>query len=343
MIYIDLKYISIVGSQLRNFKKKKDGLYNCSCPVCGDSDKKKTKARGYFYQKSDSMFYKCHNCGVGLGIGNFLRVNFPSYYNSYIVEKYKTDPNEFFNKKSKNSQVTVETQSQTPSLETNVNSNNWQKLSDMPDTHYAKAYALNRNIPKNLFEYIFFTEEFDKLVNDLFPGRYPNLAPKDNRLVIPFYSSKKELIGLQGRSFTADKKLRYITIRKDESVKLIYGLDRFSSSNSGYVVEGPIDSMFLPNCLAASNSDLESVLRHTNTNLTLIFDNEPRNKEIVALMNKAILNSNSVCIWPKSIAQKDINDMILSGISSDNLIQIIKDRTFSGLKAQLEFNSWKKV
>lgn len=336
MIYIDLKYISIVGPQLRNFKKKKEGLYNCSCPICGDSDKKKTKARGYFYQKSNSMFYKCHNCGAGLGVANFLRINFPAYYNSYIVEKYKTDSQGFFNKSSSSAVESVK------NVEI-LDSDNWKKISELPDNHYAKAYVLNRKIPKNVFDKLFFTEHFDKLIQDLFPNKYSNLLENDCRLVIPFYSSNNELIGLQGRSFTADKKLRYITVRKSEEIKLIYGLDRFNKTQSGYVVEGPIDSTFLPNCLAASNSDLESVNKYLNEDLILIYDNEPRNKEIINLMDKSISNNNKICIWPKSIAEKDINDMILSGISSDELISIIQSRTFSGLKAKLEFNSWKKI
>ena len=90
MLYVDLKYISTVGLHLRNFKKKKDKLYNCSCPICGDSEKKKSKARGYFYQKGSSMFYKCHNCSAGMGIGNFLKNHFPAYHQQYLLEKFRS-------------------------------------------------------------------------------------------------------------------------------------------------------------------------------------------------------------------------------------------------------------
>jgi hypothetical protein len=152
------------------------------------------------------------------------------------------------------------------------------------------------------------------------------------------------LIGLQGRSFTPERSLRYITIRAESNINLIYGLDKFDSRKIGYVVEGPIDSMFLPNCLAAANSDLESVCKKVAAdNLVLIYDNEPRNKEIVRLLESSINDGKKVCIWPSSIVEKDINDMILSGKSSEDLLSIIKTRTFFGLEAQLEFCRWKKI
>jgi hypothetical protein len=77
--------------------------------------------------------------------------------------------------------------------------------------------------------------------------------------------------------------------------------------------------------------------------LTLIYDNEPRNKEIVKLVEIAIQNGKKVCIWPSGVNQKDINDMILSGQTSDELLSIINKRTFHGLEAQLEFCKWKKI
>ena len=63
MYYIDQKYLLLVSPQLKLFKKKSDGLYNFRCPYCGDSQKSRTKARGYVFRKKNDLFYKCHNCG----------------------------------------------------------------------------------------------------------------------------------------------------------------------------------------------------------------------------------------------------------------------------------------
>ena len=49
MDLVDSKYIGLVSSRLPKFKRIKPNLYNCRCPICGDSQKQRNKARGYFY------------------------------------------------------------------------------------------------------------------------------------------------------------------------------------------------------------------------------------------------------------------------------------------------------
>lgn len=149
MIYVDLKYISQISPQLRNFKKKKDFLFNCSCPICGDSTKKTAKARGYFYQKNTSMFYKCHNCGAGLSVSNFLKLNFPTFYNSYIFEKYKNDDCTSISSNTRVKDVFTK-------ASRDISSSNWIKISELPDTHYIKSYASTRKIPLKYFDKLFF-------------------------------------------------------------------------------------------------------------------------------------------------------------------------------------------
>lgn len=335
MLHIDLKYIALVGPNLRNFKRKKNNLFNCSCPICGDSEKKRTKARGFFYQKGQSMYYKCHNCSAGMGIGNFLKQLFSSYYDEFLLEKYKSGV------------VTKKTESVvSKAVEVKfytLTSKHAIKVSELDDNHFVKQYVLNRKIPKQHLSRLFYTEDFAALVDDVFPGKYSNLKSNDTRLVIPFFDASERILGLQGRSLFADGGLRYITIRATSNTDLIYGLDRLNRSDLVYVVEGPIDSLFLPNCVAAANSDLKSCADKVGTNTVLIFDNEPRNKEIVKLMDVAISENKSVCIWPNTIEEKDINDMILAGKTEGDVLGVIKDRTFSGLSAQLEFSQWRKV
>jgi hypothetical protein len=336
MLYVDLKYVTTVGIHLRNFKKKKDNLFNCSCPICGDSEKKKSKARGYFYQKGTSMYFKCHNCGSGIGVGNFLKHHFPAYHEQYLLEKYKSGVD---TKKTKAAIAPV-----AKAVLTKFHSSKAIKLSELSDEHYAKQYVIRRKIPFEHYSRIFFTDDFAGLVDDVFPGKYENLQKDEPRLIIPFFDAQNNLTGLQGRSFSPEKSLRYITIRATSNTDLVFGLERFDSTKLGYVVEGPIDSLFLPNCLAAANSDLASVIDKTkNDNLVLVYDNEPRNREIVKLIESAINRGRKVCIWTSNIEQKDINDMILSGTSVCDIHRIIQKRTFSGLEAQLEFCKWKKV
>lgn len=337
MLHVDTKYISLVGPYLRNFKKKKSSLYNCSCPICGDSEKKKSKARGFFYQKGQSMYYKCHNCSAGMGVGNFLKSLFPSYYSEYLLEKYKSGSINSKTEEPISTMVKVKFSTLTSQYAT--------KVSELSDEHYAKKYVLARKIPDKFLSKLFYTDDFAALVDDVFPGKYQNLSKGDARVVIPFFNNDDQVIGLQGRSLSAQNGLRYITIRASNNTDLLYGQERIDLYKTVYVVEGPIDSLFLPNCIAAANSDLSSAASKIQSakDVVLVFDNEPRNKEIVSLMSDAIRKNKRVCIWPHSILEKDINDMVLSGKTPDDILNTIQSRTFSGLSAELELAQWRKV
>ena len=154
------------------------------------------------------------------------------------------------------------------------------------------------------------------------------------------------LIAVSGRALeNSDKTLRYITIRTvDSDSKLVYGMDRVDLNQTVKIVEGPIDSLFLSNCLASGDANLNLTAKNISADdKVLIFDNEPRNKEIVKMMHDAIKSDSYVVIWPDTIQAKDINEMVMSGISNDEIEKIISSNTFKGLRAQMRFVSWKKV
>ena len=118
-------------------------------------------------------------------------------------------------------------------------------------------------------------------------------------------------------------------------------MDRVDTTNVFYVVEGPIDSLFIQNSVAVAQSDLR--LPQYKDKAVLVPDNEPRNKEVCRQIDKFIHEDYSVVIWPKGIKEKDINDMILSGITSAEIMGIIHSNTHKGLQAQTVFNSWKRT
>ena len=90
--YVDLKYINILSARLEQFKQKGKNLFNFRCPYCGDSQKDKTKARGYLYAVKNDMFYKCHNCGIGTNMPNFIKDRDQKLYSEYCFEKFKKKP-----------------------------------------------------------------------------------------------------------------------------------------------------------------------------------------------------------------------------------------------------------
>ncbi len=339
---IESKYVRLLSSRLRNFKQKKDYLWNFSCPICGDSQKNKTKARGYVFAKGNNLFYRCHNCGVSIGVGNFIKAVDESLYKEFVLERYKSG--ETNNTRSANTVLNIPS----PRFDKVAKQKIFEHAEwcdKLPSGHFCLEYLTKRKIPQQYHSKLLFTQHYKQFVDALVPNHGKQLID-DARLVIPFYDEYNELIAVSGRALeTGDKTLRYITLRTNDSQdKLVYGLDRVNLSDTLKIVEGPIDSLFLKNCLASGDANLVLCAdKISSDKIVLIFDNEPRNKEIVKMMQNAIGLKYDVVIWPSHIDGKDINEIILSGKTQDEIEEIISSNTFKGIEAQLKFNMWKKV
>ena len=336
-VYIDRKYLLQISPKLGRFSQKKDDLYNFRCPLCGDSQKNKTKARGYIYRKKDSYFYMCHNCHASTNFYNFLEKVDSNLIKEYALERYKNGD------RAQTTVSNTEIESVTTSAPVFKKKIPLPTIESLPKEHYAKAYVLSRNIPKSNFTSLYFAEDFKNFVEVQMKIEKDGLIDDDPRLVIPFYDADKNLVAFQGRSLR-NSKLRYITVKvTDDSTKL-FGLDRINMEEIIYVTEGPIDSMFLENAVATADSNLTAASKYIEkSKLVLVFDNEPRNKDICKIMEKAIDEHYQVVIWPEMIDKKDINDMILDGFSPDEIQDIISKNTFVNLRAKAEFVNWKKV
>ena len=339
---VESKYIGLISHRLRNFKRKQDYLWNFSCPICGDSKKNLHKARGYVYKKGNNLFYSCKNCGIGTSLGKLLENVDGTLYKEYILERYKSGESGFSNFKE-------------PTF--NVPSPRFDKLdkpkifehaefcSNLSSEHFCLAYLKNRQIPKEFYSQLLFTSHYKKFIDALVPNHGKKLID-DARVIIPFYDVYNNLIAVSGRALeTSDKTLRYITIRTtDSEEKLVFGMDRVSVHEPVRVVEGPLDSLFVKNCVASADANLAIVAENISAGKkVLIFDNEPRNKEIVKLMQESIKSNHNIVIWPNTIQAKDVNEMVMSGISVDEIESIISSNTFNGLQAQTKFVFWKKV
>ena len=336
-LFIDRKFISLVSVKLERFTQKNDYLWNFRCPYCGDSKKNKLKSRGYMYRKKNDLFFACHNCGTSSSFGNFLKSVDITLYKEYQLERYKNDNHS-------NTKQPDFSMAKTKPVFNITKKINLPTIESLPDTHPAKQYIVNRKIPSHILSELFFTEDFLSFIDEMIPGHSKNLMRKDPRIVLPFYDEKNILLGVQGRAIGYSE-LKYITIKINEESRKVFGLNKVDFSKRIYIVEGPIDSLFLNNSLAMMDASLHTVsLTVGNHDYVLIYDNEPRNKEIVKYMKKAIDLGKNVCIWPKHIKEKDINDMILSaGYSASEIMRLIDSNTHEGLRAKLEFEQWKKV
>lgn len=331
-LYIDRKYVLLASPQLELFKQKGDYVFNCRCPICGDSKKKKTKTRGYFYRTKDHILYKCHNCHVSMSLGNFLKTVDPYLFDQYRIEVY-TEANPTNTPKPDYDQLIKKPVFEHKPI-------NLPTIESLPNGHYAKDYVIGRDIPQERWKDLYFAEDFKQFIDETFPEHNKKLIEGESRLILPFFDEKNILQGVQGRALD-ESKIRYITIRANEDMKKVFGLNRIDFTKPIYVVEGPIDSLFLENSIATMDASLYRVLEIVgNYDYVFVSDNEPRNKEILKAMRRNIESGKKVCIWPSNIEAKDINDMVLSGLNPQ---KIIDEHTYQGLKAKLEFEMWRKA
>ena len=335
-VFIDRTFLLRLSPKLSRFSQKKTDLYNFRCPLCGDSTKNKTKARGFVFRKKNDYFYMCHNCGVSTTFYNFLKQIDSSLLKEYQLERYKNGetgnnnyPKPDF-EEFKTEKPTFKKALELPSIDS------------LPEAHFAKNYVSQRRIPETFWSQLYYAEDFAAFIQNL-GIENAGLKEKDNRLVIPFYDKEKNLVALQGRAL-GESKLRYITLKLHDDNKKVFGLERANTEEMIYVTEGPIDSMFLENAVATADSNLESITDCLDkSKVVLVFDNEPRNKEIVKKLEHAIDNHFKVVIWPEFIDDKDINDMVLNDFSPDEIQDIVNKNTFVNLRAKMEFINWKKI
>ena len=322
MDLIDSKYIGLVSARLDKFKRVKDNLYNFRCPLCGDSQKHKNKARGYFYQVKTNTNYKCHNCGASMSFNNFLKKIDGVLHGKYTMEKFKSG---FTGKNFPAEEPKFEFEK--PVFESKI---------DLPlcsEVTSARTYLESRALDPTLFYY---AEKFCEFVNSYKPT-FSSHVKEEPRIVIPLYY-KKELIGFQGRSL-GPSSVKYITTILQDDAPKIYGLDKIRGGTPVYITEGPFDSSLVPNSIALCGADGD-VGKWGVSDATWVYDNEPRNREIVQRISDTIDRGEKVIIWPSGMEEKDINDMILSG---HDIMSILKNNIYSNLEAKVKFNNWKRV
>jgi|TARA_Y100000015_G_scaffold21307_1_gene20697 transcription elongation factor Elf1 len=322
MDHIDSKFIGLLSSRLQKFKRVKSNLYNFRCPICGDSKKNKSKTRGYLYAVKANTNFKCHNCGASMSLNNFIKEIDSTLHKQYTMEKFKSGH-------TGRNFVSEEPvfKFEAPKFKSKIK---LPKASEHPrPAGYLTARKLN---PEDFY----YAKHFKKFANSLKPT-FENEDHDEERIIIPLYY-KKNLIGFQGRSIKPNP-VKYITVMLDDDAPKIYGLDKIRTDAPVYVTEGPFDSTFISNAIAMCGADA-NVSSWGISNPVWIYDNEPRNREITDRISKTIDSGDSVVIWPDSIDDKDINDMVMSGLDVES---VIKSNTYSGLEAKLKFNTWKKI
>ena len=335
-IWIEQKYIGLLSPKLERFQRVRDNLWTFRCPYCGDSHKSESKTRGYFHLSTDQSYYifKCHNCGFYSSFTKFLQTQVPFFFQEYKLENlketnqlnkvepvYKSRPVKFDKPKRKVKELPM------------------VKMETLEDCHKAVKYLDSRKINYKYRCRFSYTEDFKKLIEIISPEKSKRLKSEE-RIVIPFFNRQKKITHIQGRALD-DKSLRYITVSLSQGSK-VYGLDRIDNTKPVYVVEGIFDSLFLENCVAMTGSDLNTEDLQ-DCELVFLFDNEPRNRQIVQKVEKIIDMGYSIVLFDDTFKGKDINDMVKSGHTVEQIIEYVENNTFNGLRAKMKFTEWRKL
>lgn len=332
----DTKYAGVIASRLERFKLKKPHPYlaNFRCPFCGDSQKNKFKARGFLLTNKDRLVFKCHNCQFSCGMAALLEKVDPSNYRLYCIETFgdrgRSNSESFF----------------IPSTRSSVGNSHHDdlskfidKVSTLASAHPARKYLDARKLPEERYDDLFYSKNMKEDLKLMVPYKYLDRMFDDERVVIPFRDAQGKLTGFTGRALDPNAKSRYATVCMHEDVDLIYGLDRVDWRKQVWVTEGQFDSMFVDNAIAPGGTDFARALK---PGMIIIFDNQPRNRQVVLTLEKFSKKGYAMVVWPKSWIYKDINESIIDGVTRSEVMEILNKSTYRDLALTLAINEWKR-
>jgi len=336
-LFLQREYANLVGMRLNLFTIQQQSPYrsNFRCNICGDSQKNRTKKRGYIIEKSNSLIFHCFNqCGT-INFEHYLRDYHSDLYYQYRIDLLKNSRGDVFEKKD---------DALGRINQSLVDGDSVLGLKHAKDIKEAFLYIKKRKIPENFYGDIFYTENFLKFVNDNIGKRFSKKVENvlDPRIVIPIRDLEKNIIGVSARSLDTKNPRRYLNIKFNEDYSLLFNIEKINKRKKIYVTEGCFDAMFIDNAVAMLGTDFRSESYGLNKeNLVIVLDNEPRNSQIVAKYNQYIKRGYKIVIWPEEIKEKDINEMMIKNSDMD-IMKTLDSNTFCGLKATIELNSWRK-
>lgn len=358
MNYIDRKYLLILSNQLNLFKDKGNDVYTFRCPLCDDSKKNKLKTRGYLYleNKTSAYFYKCHNCHEAMSFSKFIERVSPGLFKEYKLEKYRSnhiesdlcivekdsDIGQYIKKSRKLINLTV-------NKNNDILNTNCISLFNLDKNHVAVKYLQSREIPKERIDTLYYIDDIRNITSKIIKYKDTNY-PKDSAIIIPFRDADGKLEVIQLRLLNTPK-LRYITLYINNSGEKIYGREFIDPTKPVYVLEGPIDSMFVDNAIACAGASLLSYSKYLHemyNDVVFLFDVDYiDNKDVLKQLQKGVDANENVVIYDQKISNgvvngdKDINDIVLRyKYTKEQLMKYLKSRTFMGIKAKIELSKF---
>ena len=337
--YIIHKYVHLCA--LDGLKEKHNN-YNFRCPICGDSQKSKSKQRGWILTKDNGNMatYTCHNCGATMSFGKFLK-----QYKPFLYDDYKK---EAFYEKVKHRNI--------PTKETNVLTNGHDTLKEVAERSKSKSIlklldgltdesiqlCKERRLPIKFINELYYSENYLKFVNDNGLREIKKFPPKDKRIVIPFFDENGNLTYIQGRAIDKNNSLRYVTIKVNGDVPKIWGMDRIDPNKPIFVTEGVLDAVFVDNCLAMAGgkSGIDYLInKYGARNLIMLYDRDiETNPEIKNYATELVNKGLGIFLWDEVKRKhiKDINDLRMDGCPISSINKMIRRNIYHGIQAKVK-------
>lgn len=315
---------------------------NCRCPICGDSEKSKIKARFWVNEVDGELLVGCFNCGTHSNFTSFCKSYYPDTFKELMFNKYNKDNNEKVEIPS-NIGKGFSNIPEKSNIEIQVKKY-CKCISDLPENHPIVNYVKQRKIPEKFYEYFWFTSEWQQLVHSIQKESYQNPKP-ENRLVMIIKDFDKRWTAIQGRSLQNNPRNKYITIKENDNANKIFGLDKVDLNKQVFLVEGIVDSLFVENSVAITGGSMNfNDIPIPKEKRVWVWDNENRAQHTVERIEKAVNANENIVLFDNNWKSKDINDLIVKeNISVQEVNNYLKNNIINGLLAQLKFKQWRKV
>lgn len=318
------QYIPMLG--LEGLKKTGTKKYNTRCPYCGDSKTKKTKKRGWFLwnDKYNTYVYNCFNCDTVTNFDGVCKFMSPSVYEVYKTKEREETLSEFIDSmtSTKNKQ------------KSNIDENIDISLECLPsgtinctESSQAIEYLQKRKIPKN----IYVNWKYNKSYGIIIPFEYSRETTSDGF----FY-------GWQARQI--NKKDFHTSL--PESNPKLWNWFSINKKQPVYILESIIDASMMSllnyQSIAMVGADIKKEYVDELKEPFFIFDNDETGVKKTIKYSKLYPNAHFL-IWNKKIKQKDLNEIIVSGVSVEKFKKFIDTSFVNGFKASIIFQFEKGI
>jgi len=323
-------------------RNKYNKTYQCGCPICREGASLGVKRRCFYIPKNNNIF--CHNCGWSSTPFRWILKVSGLTYIDLIEEVKKFDSTNYTELKD----VEIEKTYVAPTLPDDA--------INLFDKTQVKFYKDNKVVVECLK--LIKERRLHKAINKP-KALFVSLKDKThkNRLIIPFYNEKSEVVFYQSRTVLQsdnDNKSKYTS--KIGSDKSLYGINNvIEDLNYVFLFEGPINAMFSKNGLAVAGiskgdhlfteTQQQQLTRFQFYTRIWVLDSQWIDNTSLVKTEKLLDKGETVFIWPAKYGKKlkDFNDIVMKYSLNEITPEFIIENSFTGLMGMVKLAEIKKA